>query len=131
MPNENILIFAGHLGRDAETSSTPGGTQYTRFSLCSTKKWKQGDEWKEKQVWANVTAWKNDYAANLKKGDGVVVIGELDYNTWTDKQNVKHYDNPILAKSVLPIKKAEKKSNEPESRDELDRSEPTDQDLPF
>ena len=117
MPNENIVIFAGHLGRDSDTGYTPRGTQYTRFSVCSTKKWKQGDEWKEKQIWANVTAWKNDYAASLKKGDGVVVIGELDYNVWTDKKEVKHYDNPILAKSVLPIKKAEK-TNKPESNPE-------------
>lgn len=128
MPNENIIIFAGHLGRDAETNSTPGGTQYTRFSLCSTKKWKQGDKWKEKQIWANVTAWKNDYAANLKKGDGVVVIGELDYNVWTDKKEVKHYNNPILAKSVLPIKKVEK-TDKPESNPEP--APQSEDDMPF
>jgi len=112
MPNENFVLFAGHLGKDSNTEFTTNGTQVTKFSICSTKKWKQGNEWKEKQVWMNVTAWKNDYAVNLKKGDGVVIIGELDYNVWTDKQNVKHYDNSIIAKSILPIQKVDKSNNQ-------------------
>jgi len=112
MPNENIVVFGGHLGKDAETKYTQQGTQYTKFSMCSTKKWKQGDEWKEKQVWINVLAWKNDYAINLKKGDGVVIVGELDYNVWTDKKDVKHYDVSIVANSIHLTQKIEKKQPE-------------------
>ena len=133
MPNENIVVFAGHLGKDAETKNTPNGVKYTRFSVCSTKKWKQGNDWKEKQIWANITAWRNDFAENLKKGDGIVITGELDYNVWTDKNQVKHYDLSILANKIMPIQKIEK-PKQPEQQQETISDEPPppkEDDLPF
>jgi len=134
MPNENIVIFAGHLGKDAETKNTPSGVKYTKFSICSTKKWKQGNDWKEKQIWSNVLIWRNDFAENLKKGDGVVVIGELDYNVWTDKNQSKHYDNSILANKIFSIQKVEKKQPESKVEPKQEESiipEPPEDDLPF
>ena len=109
----NQVYFNGNLGKDAEVKST-ANTSYTRFSVCHTKSWKVKDEWKKKEIWANVLIWKA--MPNLKKGNEVLIIGELDYNVWEDKQKVKHFDLSIKANEVILLPKQEKsQSQQPET----------------
>ena len=42
----NKVIVLGHLGRDAETNFTPSGVAVTKFSVATSRRWKdrQSDE---------------------------------------------------------------------------------------
>src|SRR5438552_9049191 len=76
----NKVFLIGHLGHDAETRFTPSGVACTRFSVATTRSWKdqQNDEWKEETNWTNVTAWRKENLANyLTKGKQVHVEGRL------------------------------------------------------
>src|SRR6185312_13746981 len=72
----NKVILVGHLGRDAETKFTPGGTAVTRFSVATSRRWKdkQSNEWKEETDWTNIVLWQAENLANyLTKGKQVYV----------------------------------------------------------
>src|SRR5450755_1525373 len=84
----NKVILVGHLGRDAETKFTPGGTAVTKFSVATSRRWKdkQSGEWKEETDWTNITLWQAENLANyLTKGKQVYVEGRIHTRSYDDK----------------------------------------------
>ena len=82
-------VVVGYLGRDPEMRYTPDGTPVTSFSIATTRKWTGTDgQAQEKTTWFRVTAWRkqaetcNQY---LTKGQLVLVEGDVDVSTWSDK----------------------------------------------
>jgi single-stranded DNA-binding protein len=98
----NEIKFAGNAGKDAETANYDGG-EYVRFSLCHTKKGKDGKP--DKLTWIDVVAF--GYTAKdailIRKGDNVFVSGELSIKKSDDKTYVS-----IVAYSVGRIQRREK-----------------------
>jgi single-strand DNA-binding protein len=100
----NKVILVGHLGRDAETKFTPGGAAVTRFSVATSRRWKdqQSGEWKEETDWSNVTLWRQENLANyLTKGKQVYVEGRLQTRSYEDKDGKKVYATDVVADEVI------------------------------
>jgi single-strand DNA-binding protein len=100
----NKVILVGHLGRDAETKFTPSGASVTRFSVATTRRWKdqQSSEWKEETNWSNVTLWRQENLANyLTKGKQVYVEGRLHTRSYDDKDGKKVYATDVIADDVI------------------------------
>ncbi len=100
----NKVILIGNLGRDAETKFTPSGTAVTRFSVATTRSWKdqQSGEWKEETNWTNVTLWRQENVANyLTKGRQVYVGGRLQTRSYEDKDGKKVYATDVIADDVI------------------------------
>jgi single-strand DNA-binding protein len=83
-------IVVGHLGRDPEMRYTPAGVPVTSFSVATTRKWTNANgEPQEKTTWFRVTCWRKlaeSAAQYLKKGQAVLVEGDIDASAWTDKE---------------------------------------------
>lgn len=102
----NKVILLGNLGRDAETKFTPSGVSVTRFSVATTRSWKdqQSNEWKEETNWTNVTLWRQENLANyLTKGRQVYVEGRLQTRSYEDKDGKKVYATEVVADDVILI----------------------------
>src|ERR1700758_148565 len=100
----NKVILVGNLGRDAETKFTPSGAAVTRFSVATTRSWKdqQSNEWKEETNWTNVTLWRQENLANyLTKGKQVYVEGRLQTRSYEDKDGKKGYSTEVVADDVI------------------------------
>ena len=100
----NKVILLGNLGRDAETKFTPSGAAVTRFSVATTRSWKdqQSNEWKEETNWTNVTLWRQENLANyLTKGKQVYVEGRLQTRSYDDKDGKKVYATEVVAEEVI------------------------------
>jgi single-strand DNA-binding protein len=100
----NKVILVGHLGRDAETKFTPSGASVTRFSVATTRRWKdqQSNDWKEETNWSNVTLWRQENLANyLTKGKQVYVEGRLHTRSYDDKDGKKVYATEVVADDVI------------------------------
>jgi single-strand DNA-binding protein len=100
----NKVILVGNLGRDAETKFTPSGAAVTRFSVATTRNWKdqQSGEWKEETNWTNVTVWRQENLANyLTKGKQVYVEGRLQTRSYEDKDGKKVYATDVVADEVI------------------------------
>jgi single-strand DNA-binding protein len=100
----NKVFLIGNLGRDAETRFTASGIACTRFSVATTRTWKdqQTEEWKEETNWTNVTAWRKENLANyLTKGKQVHVEGRLQSSSYNDKKGRKAYVTEVIAEDVI------------------------------
>src|SRR5262249_9440030 len=62
----NKVVVLGHLGRDAETKFTPSGVAVTKFSVATSRRWKdsQSNEWKEETDWHNIVLWRLENLSN-------------------------------------------------------------------
>ena len=100
----NKVILVGNLGRDAETKFTPSGAAVTRFSVATTRSWKdqQTNEWKEETNWTNVVVWRQENLANyLTKGKQVYVEGRLQTRSYDDKDGKKVYTTEVVADEII------------------------------
>ena len=100
----NKVLLIGNLGRDAETKFTPAGVSVTRFSVATTRSWKdqQSNEWKEETNWTNVVLWRQENLANyLTKGKQVYVEGRLQTRSYDDKDGKKVYTTEVVADEVI------------------------------
>jgi single-strand DNA-binding protein len=100
----NKVILLGNLGRDAETKFTPSGVAVTRFSVATTRSWKdqQTGDWKEETNWTDVSLWRQENLANyLTKGQRVYVEGRLQTRSYEDKDGKKVYRTEVVADEVI------------------------------
>lgn len=100
----NKVILIGNLGKDAETKFTPSGAPVTRFSVATTRSWKdqQTNDWKEETNWTNVVLWRQESLSNyLIKGKQVYVEGRLQTRSYDDKDGKKVYSTEVVAEEVI------------------------------
>ena len=100
----NKVILVGNLGKDAETQFTQSGTAVTRFSVATSRRWKdqQTDEWKEETNWTNVVVWRQEGLGQyLTKGKQIYVEGRLQTRSYEDKDGRKVYATEVVANDVL------------------------------
>ena len=100
----NKVILVGRLGKDAETKFTPGGVAVSRFSVATSRRWKdqQSGEWKEETDWSDVTLWRQEgIAPYLTKGKQLYVEGRLQTRSYEDKDGKKVYRTEVVADEVI------------------------------
>lgn len=100
----NKVILVGNLGKDAETKFTPSGVSVTRFSVATSRRWKdqQSGEWKDETDWTNVSLWRAENLAQyLTKGKQVYVEGRLQTRSYEDKDGQKRYSTEVVADDVI------------------------------
>jgi single-strand DNA-binding protein len=98
------VILVGRLGKDAETKFTPGGASVTKFSVATSRRWKdqQSGEWKEETNWSNITFWRGENVAPyLLKGTQIYVEGRLQTRSYEDKDGKKVYATDVVAEDVI------------------------------
>jgi single-strand DNA-binding protein len=96
----NKVILLGNLGKDAETKFTPGGAAVTRFSVATSRRWKdqQSGEFKEETDWSNVVVWRAENLSQyLLKGKKVYVEGRLHTRSYEDKDGKKVWSTEVVA----------------------------------
>jgi len=100
----NKVILIGHLGRDAETAYTASQTAVTKFSVATSRRWKdqQSGEWKEETDWTRVVLWRGENVAPyLTKGKQVYVEGRLQTRSYDDKDGKKVWATDVVADEVI------------------------------
>ena len=79
--NFNQLTIIGYIGKNAETKQLTNGTPLTKFSVATTRSWKDDKgEWKDKTQWHTVVANGQGFsqiASRQAKGARVFEQGEL------------------------------------------------------
>ncbi|HLH44835.1 MAG TPA: single-stranded DNA-binding protein [Bryobacteraceae bacterium] len=100
----NKVILIGHLGRDAETAYTASQVAVTKFSVATSRRWKdqQTGEWKEETDWTRVVLWRGENVAPyLTKGKQVYVEGRLQTRSYDDKDGKKVWTTEVIADDVI------------------------------
>jgi single-strand DNA-binding protein len=112
----NKVILVGNLGRDPELNYLPSGQSVAKFSLATTRAYKdKAGELKEETEWHNIVAWGKTgeiCAQYLKKGGQAYVEGRIQTRQWEDKQGNKRTSVEIVAENVQILGRREAGSGE-------------------
>lgn len=97
----NCINLIGNLGRDPEIKYLEGGKAVTKFTIAVPRRYGQDKtDWFNCEVWGKPAQTAVDY---LKKGSRVGITGELNIETYTNKEgqertivivNVSAFDLP-------------------------------------
>ncbi len=104
MPSFNKVILVGNLTADPELKQTPSGVSVCRFTIAVQRRF--GGRNEQGQTTAdffNVVAWRQSaefVSRFFKKGNAILICGQLQNNNWTDTQGVKHYSVEVVADEV-------------------------------
>src|SRR3954453_21624340 len=61
--NLNQLTIMGFIGQNADTKQLASGTTVTKFSVATTRSWKDDKgQWKQRTQWHNVLAFGHGFA---------------------------------------------------------------------
>lgn len=100
----NKVILIGNLGRDAETAFTASQIAVTKFSVATSRRWKDqaSGEWKEETDWTRVVLWRGENVAPyLLKGTQVYIEGRLQTRSYDDKDGKKVWATDVVADEVI------------------------------
>lgn len=103
----NVVVLTGRLGKNPEVKTTPSGKSVGSFSIAVDRGY--GD--KKRAVWVNIEVWNKTAEAVARlvtAGKRVTVVGELDEETWKDKEGNDRRRTKVVAQSVDIIDFADK-----------------------
>ena len=112
----NRTIITGRLGRDPELKTGGSGTEYCQFSVAVDRRKAERDQ-EKKTDWFRCVAFGKTAAfveKYFKKGDGIVVEGALESDTYEAKDGTKRTKWSIRVEEV-EFPQGGKKQSEPVS----------------
>lgn len=135
----NQCLIIGNVGKDPEVRTLDNGTKVVQFSVATSTggyKRQDGTEVAEVTQWHSIVAWRNlaEIAERyVRKGDKVVVQGQINYRKYTAKDGSERYATDIQAYDiVLQSSKGDGKSQITQSEEiPTPVSISTGDDLPF
>ncbi|WP_460798752.1 single-stranded DNA-binding protein [Microbacterium sp. GXF0217] len=103
------VTLEGNLTADPEHGTGESGTEYTRFSLAANDRRlnEETGRWEDAgTVFHRVVVFDQQaahVATSLHKGDGAIVVGDLRFGTYTDKETGQVRETrDVLATNVGP-----------------------------
>lgn len=81
---DGSFIIAGFVAKDAEMKKSQNGKTYTNWSVKVGEKPSAVQGERGEAIWTNCRAWHDAarYAAQIKKGDSVMVVGRIETNVY-------------------------------------------------
>ena len=116
----NKVILLGNLGKDPELSYLPSGQSVAKFSLATSRKYKdKTGELKEETEWHNIVAWGKlgeISAQYLKKGRQAYIEGRISSRKWEDREGKQRTTVEIVADEVVLLGGRGEEAAEPPAR---------------
>lgn len=107
MASFNKVILIGNLTADPELKQTQGGQSVTTFTIGVSRKFAKNGECD----FIPIVAWaKNaEFVCQwFKKGNPILICGQIQIRSWTDKQGQKRYATEVIADEVSFVASAPK-----------------------
>ena len=124
MPEINYVIVAGNLTKDPVFRQTTNNTPVVNFSIASNRKYKDSsNQWQEDVCYVGIVAW-NKLAEScrdkLKKGNAVLVEGELQSRTFKTEKGDSKTIVEIKARRIQFLNKKMSAAEEPAAEEHED-----------
>jgi single-strand DNA-binding protein len=110
------ISVKGNLGSDPDLKFSKNNNAYCNFSLAYTPRKQVNGEWQDGETnWFRVVVFgakAEAVADNFKKGDTVLVVGDLAQSTFKDKEGNEKTAMEITAKDVGLVPRLHKTKKE-------------------
>ncbi len=111
MASFNKVILIGNMVADPELKQTQGGISVSSFNIAVNRRFSKDGE--QACDFIGIVAWRQQaefVARYFKKGNPILVCGQLQTRTWTDKQGEKRYATEVIADEVSFVAPAQNAS---------------------
>ena len=100
-----VSLSGLYCGQDARSNTLADGKMIADVSVA----YSHGRDDKKRTMWIKIKGFDKtaQRIAELKKGQRVAAFGDLDEETWVDKQGVKHSQSCLIASRIESLDKAE------------------------
>lgn len=123
MPEINSIIVAGNLTKDPVFRETSNNTPVVNFHIAANRRYKDsGNQWQEDVCYVGIVAWNklaDSCKDRLKKGNAVLVDGELQSRTFKTEDGRNRTIVEIKAKRIQFLNKISKINNEVEVKQKI------------
>ena len=103
MASFNKVILVGNMTADPELKQTTSGTSVCSFSIAVNRRFTKGEQGQQTVDFINIVSWRQNaefVSRYFKKGNPILVCGQLQTRTWTDNQGQKRYATEGIADEV-------------------------------
>ena len=116
MASFNKVILIGNMTADPELKQTPSGVSVCSFSIAVNRRFKS-ENGQQDTDFINIVAWRQSaefVARYFKKGNPILVCGQIQTRNYEDSQGQKRYVTEVVAEEVSFVEsKGESKPAEP------------------
>ena len=102
MADLNKVILIGRITADPELKQTQGGVSVCSFNIAINRRFK-GENGQQDVDFISIVAWRQQaefVCKYFKKGQAILVCGQLQTRSYTDKQNNKRTTVEVVADEV-------------------------------
>ena len=103
MASFNKVILIGNMTADPELKQTASGTSVCSFSIAVNRRFAKSEQGQQAVDFINVVTWRQSaefVSRYFKKGNPILVCGQLQTRTWSDNQGQKRYATEVVADEV-------------------------------
>ena len=103
MASFNKVILVGNMTADPELKQTTSGTSVCSFSIAVNRRFTKAEQGQQTVDFINIVSWRQNaefVSRYFKKGNSILVCGQLQTRTWTDNQGQKRYATEVVADEV-------------------------------
>ena len=103
MASFNKVILIGNMTADPELKQTSAGTSVCSFSIAINRRFAKADQGQQNVDFINIVTWRQQaefVSRYFKKGNPILISGQLQTRTWSDNQGQKRYATEVVADEV-------------------------------
>ncbi len=103
MASFNKVILIGNMTADPELKQTTGGISVCSFSIAVNRRFARADQGQQNVDFINIVTWRQQaefVARYFKKGNPILICGQIQTRTWSDNQGQKRYATEVVADEV-------------------------------
>ena len=116
MASFNKVILVGNMTADPELKQTTTGTSVCSFSIAVNRRYTKADQGQQTVDFINIVAWRQQaefVSRYFKKGNPILICGQLQTRTWNDNQGQKRYATEVVADEVSFVASAAQTAGAP------------------
>ena len=103
MASFNKVILIGNMTADPELKQTAGGVSVCSFSIAVNRRFARADQGQQNVDFINIVTWRQQaefVSRYFKKGNPILICGQLQTRSWNDTQGQKRYTTEVVADEV-------------------------------
>lgn len=103
MASFNKVILIGNMTADPELKQTTGGISVCSFSIAVNRRFAKVEQGQQNVDFINIVTWRQQaefVARYFKKGNPILICGQIQTRTWSDNQGQKRYATEVVADEV-------------------------------
>ena len=103
MASFNKVILIGNMTADPELKQTAGGVSVCSFSIAVNRRFAKADQAQQNVDFINIVTWRQQaefVSRYFKKGNPILICGQLQTRSWNDNQGQKRYTTEVVADEV-------------------------------